>query len=144
MSYRLVIGDKNISSWSLRPWLAMRQAGLPFQEINIKLRQPESPADILRYSPSGKVPALLTQKQVIWDSLAIIEFLAEERVGVTISIDGPEELQDKFRVFNNGMGSYAMAAPRSKALLQRHRSRIADLAQHVHRNRRRAAHLLTM
>jgi glutathione S-transferase len=77
MSYRLVIGDKNISSWSLRPWLAMRQAGLPFQEINIKLRQPESPADILRYSPSGKVPALLTQKQVIWDSLAILEFLAE-------------------------------------------------------------------
>ena len=53
----------------------------------------------------------------------VIEFLAEERVGVTISIDGPEELQDKFRVFNNGMGSYATAAPRIKALLQRHRSR---------------------
>jgi glutathione S-transferase len=82
MSYRLVIGDKNISSWSLRPWLAMRQAGLPFQEINIKLRQPESPADILRYSPSGKVPALLTQKQVIWDSLAILEFLAEAHPSV--------------------------------------------------------------
>ena len=53
----------------------------------------------------------------------VIEFLAEERVGVTISIDGPEEMQDKFRVFNNGAGSYAMAAPKIKALLARHRSR---------------------
>ena len=48
----------------------------------------------------------------------IIEFLADERVGVTISIDGPEDLQDKFRVFNNGQGSYAMAAPKIKALLR--------------------------
>ena len=53
----------------------------------------------------------------------VIEFLANERVGVTISIDGPEEMQDKFRVFNNGQGSYAMAAPKIKALLQRHRTR---------------------
>jgi uncharacterized protein len=53
----------------------------------------------------------------------VIEFLANERVGVTISIDGPEELQDKFRVFNNGTGSYAIAAPKIKALLARHRSR---------------------
>jgi glutathione S-transferase len=77
MSYRLVIGDKNISSWSLRPWLAMRQAGIPFAEINIKLRQPESKANILRYSPSGKVPTLLAGGQAIWDSLAILEYLAE-------------------------------------------------------------------
>jgi len=53
----------------------------------------------------------------------VIEFLADERVGVTISIDGPEEMQDKFRVFNNGLGSYAVAAPKIKALLERHRSR---------------------
>ena len=77
MSYRLVIGDKNISSWSLRPWLAMRHAGIPFEEINIKLRRPESQAHILRYSPSGKVPTLLAGGQAIWDSLAILEYLAE-------------------------------------------------------------------
>jgi glutathione S-transferase len=77
MSYRLVIGDKNISSWSLRPWLAMRHAGIPFDEINIKLRQPESQAKILRYSPAGKVPTLLVGGRTIWDSLAILEFLAE-------------------------------------------------------------------
>jgi uncharacterized protein len=53
----------------------------------------------------------------------IIEFLAENRVGVTISIDGPEDLQDKFRVFKNGKGSYEIAAPKIKALLARHRTR---------------------
>jgi uncharacterized protein len=53
----------------------------------------------------------------------IIEFLAEERVGVTISIDGPKEVQDKFRVFNNGTGSYDIVAPKIKELIRRHRSR---------------------
>jgi glutathione S-transferase len=78
MTYRLVIGNKNTSSWSLRPWLAMRHAGIPFEEIDIKLRQPDTKAHILRYSPAGKVPILLTgDGQAIWDSLAILEFLAE-------------------------------------------------------------------
>jgi uncharacterized protein len=53
----------------------------------------------------------------------IIEFLAENRVGVTISIDGPKEVQDKFRVFHNGSGSYDIVAPKIKELLKRHRSR---------------------
>jgi glutathione S-transferase len=77
MTYELVIGDKNISSWSLRPWLAMKQAGIPFREIGVTLRTPETKAQILRYSPAGKVPVLLSRGQVIWDSLAILEFLAE-------------------------------------------------------------------
>lgn len=77
MTYELVIGDKNISSWSLRPWLAMKQAGIPFREIGVTLRTPETKAHILRYSPAGKVPVLLSRGQVIWDSLAILEFLAE-------------------------------------------------------------------
>jgi uncharacterized protein len=53
----------------------------------------------------------------------VIDFLADERVGVTISIDGPQEMQDKFRVFSNGQGSYEMAAPRIKALIGRHKTR---------------------
>lgn len=77
MSYQLVIGDKNISSWSLRPWIAMRHAGIPFAEVCVKLRSPDTQAQILRYSPSGRVPALLVGGQVIWDSLAILEYLAE-------------------------------------------------------------------
>jgi glutathione S-transferase len=75
--YTLVIGDKNFSSWSLRPWLAMKHCGVPFTEERIRLRQPESKAAILRHSPSGKVPALKTNGLVVCDSLAILEFLAE-------------------------------------------------------------------
>src|SRR4029079_11388228 len=90
MSYQLVIGDKNISSWSLRPWLAMRHVGIPFQEINIKLRQPESKANILRHSPSGRVPTLLTGGQAIWDSLAILEFLAETHPEARLWPQAPE------------------------------------------------------
>jgi glutathione S-transferase len=75
--YTLVIGDKNLSSWSLRPWLALKQCGIPFAEARIRLRQPDSKAEILRHTPSGKVPALNTKWGVVWDSLAILEFLAE-------------------------------------------------------------------
>ena len=82
MGYRLVIGNKNTSSWSLRPWLAMRHAGIAFDEINIKLRDADTKAQILRRSPSGKVPALLVDDPaaggfVVWDTLAILEYLAE-------------------------------------------------------------------
>ncbi len=76
--YRLVIGNKNWSSWSLRPWLAMRRLGLPFEEINVRLRQADSKAAILKFSPSGLVPLLLDGDLAIWDSLAIIEYLAEQ------------------------------------------------------------------
>lgn len=76
-NYTLVIGDKNISSWSLRPWLALKQCGIPFTEERIRLRQPDSRAEILRHSPAGKVPVLKTRTGVVWDSLAILEYLAE-------------------------------------------------------------------
>jgi glutathione S-transferase len=75
--YTLFIGDKNLSSWSLRPWIAMKHCGIPFAEERIRLRQPESRTAILRHSPSGKVPALRTDGFVVFDSLAILEFLAE-------------------------------------------------------------------
>ena len=76
-TYRLVIGNKNTSSWSLRPWLAMTHARLAFSEVTIDLRAADVKAQILARSPSGKVPALLVGDDVVWDSLAIIEFLAE-------------------------------------------------------------------
>lgn len=79
---RLVIGDRNFSSWSLRPWLAARQAGLAFEEIGVRLRHAETKADILKHSPSGKVPCLIDGEgeaaTVVWDSLAICEYLAEQ------------------------------------------------------------------
>jgi len=76
-NYTLVIGDKNLSSWSLRPWIAMKACGIPFTEERIRLRQPDSRAEILRHTPSGKVPVLKTRTGVVWDSLAILEYLAE-------------------------------------------------------------------
>jgi glutathione S-transferase len=81
MAYALVIGSKNASSWSLRAWLALVEAGIPFREVLIPLHRPETKAQILRHSPAGHVPILIWeakgQPQAIWDSLAILEFLAE-------------------------------------------------------------------
>jgi glutathione S-transferase len=75
---KLIIGNKNYSSWSLRPWLALKYWDIPFEEILIPLYLPESKAAILQYSPSGKVPALLTGDTTIWDSLAMLEWMAEQ------------------------------------------------------------------
>ena len=78
----LVVGNKNYSSWSLRPWLAMKMLGLDFDEVHIPLYRPESKAAILRYSPAGKVPCLVDGSIRVWDSLAIIEYLAESHRGL--------------------------------------------------------------
>lgn len=73
----LVIGTKRFSSWSLRPWLAAKMAGVEFDEVLIALRQPDTKAEILKHSPSGKVPCLIHGGLAVWDSLAICEYLAE-------------------------------------------------------------------
>ncbi|MEM7445597.1 MAG: glutathione S-transferase family protein [Pseudomonadota bacterium] len=75
--YTIILGNKAYSSWSLRGWLALRQTGVPFEEIVIPLDQPESRESILAYSPSGRVPCLLAPSGAIWDSLSIVEYLAE-------------------------------------------------------------------
>lgn len=75
---KLVIGNKNYSSWSLRPWLLLEHFAIPFEEVRLALYTPESPARIRELSPSGKVPALIDDDGlVIWDSLAICEYVAE-------------------------------------------------------------------
>jgi glutathione S-transferase len=73
----LVIGNKNYSSWSLRPWIAMKVLGMAFDEVRIPLYQPGSKERILGYSQAGKVPILRDGDTVVWDSLAILEYLAE-------------------------------------------------------------------
>jgi glutathione S-transferase len=75
---KLVIGNKNYSSWSMRPWLALRASHIAFEEIFIPLYTGEADKQrILSFTPSGKVPALIDGDVTIWDSLAIIEYLAE-------------------------------------------------------------------
>lgn len=73
----LVIGNKQWSSWSLRPWLVMKRFAIPFEEVGVKLRQADTKPAILAHSPAGKVPALRDGDVLIWDSLAIIEYLAD-------------------------------------------------------------------
>lgn len=73
----LVIGDMNLSSWSLRPWIALRHAGIDFHTEKVLLDRPESRANLLKQSPSGLVPVLIDGGLRIWDSLAILEYLNE-------------------------------------------------------------------
>jgi glutathione S-transferase len=75
---KLIIGNKNYSSWSLRPWIAMKVADISFDEQVIPLYEPGSRAQILKYSPAGTVPVLIDGVQHIWESLAILEYLAEK------------------------------------------------------------------
>ncbi len=75
---QLVIANKNYSSWSLRPWLLLKHFGIPFEEIHVWLGEADTEQQILRYSPTGKVPCLIDgDGHAIWDSLAIAETLAE-------------------------------------------------------------------
>lgn len=80
----LVVGNKLYSSWSMRPWLVMKAFGLPFVERVIPLYQADSKEQILMQSPSGKVPALVDDDVAVWESLAIIEYLAEKHADKAI------------------------------------------------------------
>jgi glutathione S-transferase len=75
--FTIYIGNKNYSSWSLRGWLMLKHAGVDFDEVVIPLSEASTRATILRHSPSGKVPALQHGDHLVWDSLAIGEYLAE-------------------------------------------------------------------
>lgn len=74
---KLVIGNRNYSSWSLRPWLVVEHFGIACDEVRIPLYRPGSRAEILQHSPSGHVPVLIDGDVTVWDSLAICEYLAE-------------------------------------------------------------------
>lgn len=75
---KLVIGNKNYSSWSMRPWLLLKAFDIPFEEINIALYQDNTAEKLGPYSPSLKVPALLHNETTVWDSLALCEYISEQ------------------------------------------------------------------
>jgi len=75
--FTLVIGNKNYSSWALRPWILMRHLGLPFEEKQILLDTPTFKEEVAKYGPSGNMPVLKHGNVTVWDSLAICEYLAD-------------------------------------------------------------------
>lgn len=77
MKLELVIGNKNYSSWSLRAWLLLSEAGIAFDEIRVPLDVDDTAGEIGRYSPAGRVPVLVIDGHAVWDSLAIAETVAE-------------------------------------------------------------------
>ncbi len=80
--YTLYITNKNYSSWSLRPWVLMQEKSIPFTEKLIPLPENSSWETFRTFSPNGKVPCLHHQERIIWDSLAITEYLAENHPGI--------------------------------------------------------------
>ncbi|MCF8478284.1 MAG: glutathione S-transferase family protein [Pseudolabrys sp.] len=78
MALHLFIGNKNYSSWSMRPWIAMKVAGIPFEETVISLNAPDFKPRLLAVSGTGKVPTLIDGEIKVWESLAILEYLAEK------------------------------------------------------------------
>lgn len=73
----LTIGNKCFSSWSLRPWIALKEFGIPFEERFVRLRTPETAANLAAVSPTGLVPVLDHDGLVVWETLAILEYLGE-------------------------------------------------------------------
>ncbi len=73
----LVIANKCYSSWSMRPWLLMKQLGIIFDEITIPLDLPDTKAKVLKYSPAGKVPILIDGDVAVWESISIMEYIGE-------------------------------------------------------------------
>ncbi|WP_085317694.1 glutathione S-transferase family protein [Derxia lacustris] len=92
--YELVIADKNYSSWSMRPWVLMRHLGLDFTERLVRLAQPDTAARIAEVSPAGRVPVLLDDGFAVWDSLAILEYLADRHPAARV---WPADLRQRAR-----------------------------------------------
>jgi glutathione S-transferase len=85
---KLVLANKAYSSWSLRPWILLAQLKIPFEEVVIALDQQDTREAMLKYAPTGKCPSLQDGKIVVWESLAIIEYLAEAFPGKTVWPNG--------------------------------------------------------
>ena len=132
----IVVGTKKWSTWSLRPWLALRRTGAPFSETLVQLREVEaSTAEIRKHSPSGLVPVLKADGLVIWDSLAICEYLAERfpQAGLWPSDLAARALARAVTAeMHSGFGALRRECPMDLGLLT-----TADLSEGVQDNVRR-------
>jgi glutathione S-transferase len=131
---KLVIGDRNYSSWSLRPWLVLKQAGLPFEEINIRLKDAGSKVLIYKYSPSGKVPCLIDDDTHIWDSLAICEYLAERSPALwPADAKVRAEARSVSAEMHSGFGALRQGMPMDIIASKPHDARRADVLSDIAR-----------
>lgn len=140
MSLTLIIGNKNYSSWSMRPWLAMKAGNIPFDEVMIPLYTGDADKErILGFSESGKVPALIDGDVTVWDSLAIIEYVAERFPDAKLWPDDrarraharsiSAEMHSGFMALRNECGMNLHRPVRAKALSDDARANIARIQQ---------------
>jgi len=117
MSLQLYIGNKNYSSWSMRPWVLMRQLGIDFEEVQLRFDFSEGSAfrqAVARVSPAGRVPVLVDDGFSVWDTLAITEYLHEKYPSLGV---WPAELRDRARArslcaeMHSGFGALRQHCP---------------------------------
>lgn len=128
---KLVIGDKQLSSWSLRPWMLLRHLGLPFEEIRLPLDTPRFRDEIGRYSPSRRVPVLLDDGLAVWDSLAICEYLSERAGGAGWPTDAAARAQARSVSAEMHSGFAAMRSAWSLRAAERDLDVPLDAAAHA-------------
>ena len=140
MTLTLVIGNKNYSSWSMRPWVALKAAGIPFEEVRIPLYTGAADKQrILDVTPAGKVPALVDDDITVWDSLAIIEYVAErfphaglwpeDRAGRAHARSISAEMHSGFAALRNECGMNLHRPVGAKPLSENARADIARIQQ---------------
>ena len=131
----LVVGTKVWSSWSMRPWLALKHTGAPFTETVVELRRgAQSEAEILPHSPSGLVPALKDGDLTVWDSLAICEYLAEKFPGLwPKDAAARAEARAAAAEMHSGFGSLRGECPMDLAA----EPRVVELSEATHKDIRR-------
>jgi glutathione S-transferase len=140
MALKLVIGNKNYSSWSMRPWLALRATGIAFDEVFIPLYTGAADKQrILGFSPAGKVPVLIDGEINVWDSLAIIEYAAEQFLEANLWPSDPArraharsisaEMHSGFQALRTECGMNLHRPVRAKTLSDAARADIARIQQ---------------
>jgi glutathione S-transferase len=138
MTLKLVIGNKNYSSWSMRPWLALKAGNIAFEEVSIPLYTGDADKQrLLGFSPSGKVPALIDGDVTVWDSLAIIEYCAErfpqaqlwpdDRAGRAHARSIAAEMHSGFAALRNECGMNLHRPVRAKPLTDAARADVARI-----------------
>jgi glutathione S-transferase len=133
---QLYIGNKNYSSWSMRPWLVLRAFDVPFEEVLVPLDTPEFAEKIAEISGAGRVPVLVDGAVVVWESLAIIEYIAERHSGLDI---WPRDVAARAHAraaaceMHAGFGSLRNACPMNLAKTYAKSDRGSDVASDVAR-----------